>query len=152
MRFWHWALAAYARPGAAEACLRLQDAHGQNIPFLLWAAWARADEPALLARGAALARDWEACAVAPLRAVRRALKAPAGGIADADREGLRADVKAVELRAERVLMEALEPMAERKGGAPALQALKAAAAAWGPPADEAALRALADAFDESRAS
>ena len=30
--FWAWALAAYARPGAAEACLELQDAFGQCVP------------------------------------------------------------------------------------------------------------------------
>jgi uncharacterized protein (TIGR02444 family) len=41
--FWEWALDAYARPGVAEACLELQDVHGQNVPLLLWAAWAAAD-------------------------------------------------------------------------------------------------------------
>ena len=40
MTFWPWALQAYARDGAAEACLQMQDRHGQSVPYLLWAAWA----------------------------------------------------------------------------------------------------------------
>ena len=39
MQLWDWALKAYARQPVAEACLHLQDAHGQNVPYLLWAAW-----------------------------------------------------------------------------------------------------------------
>ena len=39
MRFWDWAVAAYARQPVAAACLNLQDGHGQNVPWLLWAAW-----------------------------------------------------------------------------------------------------------------
>jgi len=48
----------------------------------------------------------------PIRAVRRRLKRPMIGIADEAREGLRHDVKAAELRAERVLMETLEHLAK----------------------------------------
>ena len=50
----------------------------------------------------------------PLRAARRALKPPLPGIGDGDREDLRADVKAAELHAERILLEALERLS---GGA-----------------------------------
>jgi hypothetical protein len=55
-------------------------------------------------------------------------------------------VKSAELRAERVLMEALEALARRPGGAHALDALKAASAAWGRPAPDAALAELAAAL------
>jgi uncharacterized protein (TIGR02444 family) len=130
MDLWDWTLEAYAQPGVPEACLSLQDEHGQNTPLLLWAVWAEAGDAALLARAAEVAHRWDDLAVTPIRAVRRALKPPAPGVADTDREGLREDVKAVELRAERVLMETLEAL-KGPGGTPALAALKAASKAWG---------------------
>ena len=117
--FWTWALEAYTRPGAAEACLELQDAFGQNVPYLLWAAWAaqtgRGLGGAELAAGADLAGRWEAAATGPLRAVRRALKAFTPGIADAAREALRAEVKALELKSEKLLMQALQGLAPVSG-------------------------------------
>lgn len=147
MDIWDWALAAYARPGAPEACLQLQDAHGQNVPFLLWAVWAEAGDAALLASAADAARAWDALAVAPLRAVRRALKTPQPPVADAAREGLRSDVKGAELHAERVLLETLAALGGRHGGTPALTALEAASRAWGKPAPREALAALAAALE-----
>jgi len=147
MGLWDWSQAAYAQPGVAEACLRLQDAHGQNISFLLWSVWSETDDRALLARGAELARRWEALALLPLRGVRRALKAEADGVPDVAREALRQDIKAAELRAERVLLESLEALGARThAGAPPLQVLTAASAAWNPVAPDAALAALAAAF------
>ena len=146
MDLWDWTLEAYARPGVPEACLALQDDHGQNTPLLLWAVWAETADVALLARAAGLARRWDMLAVSPLRAVRRALKPGFEGVADRDREGLREDVKAAELRAERVLFETLEALGKGAGGAPALTALQAASRAWGRPADDDALAALAAAL------
>ena len=148
MAIWEWAIGVYARPGVAETCLRLQDDHAQNVPLLLWAAWARAADPQQLARAAATARNWEAMAVGPLHAVRRALKPAAPPVDDVARERLRSAVKAAELQAERVLLETLEALAtDRPTGAPsALEALRAASAAWGPPASDNALAALARAL------
>lgn len=150
MGLWDWTLEAYARPGVPEACLALQDDHGQNTPFLLWAVWAETADAALLTRAADLARRWDALAVTPIRAVRRALKPGFDGVGDRDREGLREDVKAVELHAERMLMETLEALTSslgrRPGGTPALKALEAASRAWGPPAPDDALAALAAAL------
>jgi uncharacterized protein (TIGR02444 family) len=146
MALWDWTLEAYAQAGVPEECLVLQDQHGQNTSLLLWAVWAETAEPALLARAADVARRWEALTLAPIRAVRRALKPAFDGVADADRAGLREDVKAVELRAERVLMEALEAMTGKQGGAHALAALEAASKAWGKPAPADALAALAAAL------
>ena len=143
MALWDWTLKAYGQAGVPEACLTLQDDHGQNTPLLLWAVWAEAADPALLARAADVARRWEALTLMPIRAVRRTLKPAFDGIADGGREGLREDVKAVELRAERVLMEALEAMTHGHGGARALAALGAASAAWGTPAPANTLAALA---------
>lgn len=146
MSIWEWALQAYARPGAPAQCLRLQDDFGQNTSLLLWAVWAEARDPALIARAAQAARAWDAAALLPLRQVRRALKPALPPVDDAAREALREDVKAAELRAERVLLETLAGLSggERQG-AHALDALKAASAAWNPtaPADELAALAAA---------
>jgi uncharacterized protein (TIGR02444 family) len=146
MGLWDETLQAYGRPGVPEACLTLQDRYGQNTSLLLWAVWAETSDPAILAKAADVARRWEAMTLNPIRAVRRALKPPFPGVADAAREDLREDVKAVELRAERVLMETLEGMTDGRGGAHALAALEAASAAWGEPAPPAALAALAAAL------
>jgi uncharacterized protein (TIGR02444 family) len=143
---WDWALEAYARPGVAEACLALQDAHGQNTSLLLWAVWAEVAEADVLARAAEDTRAWEAAALLPIRQARRALKAPLPPFDDRAREALREDVKALELQTERLLMETLAGLAPRNGGAPALTALTAASEAWGPPAPAAALADLAAAL------
>ena len=146
MALWDWTLKAYGQPGVPEACLALQDDHGQNTSLLLWAVWAETADAALLTRAADVAKRWEALTLTPIRAVRRGLKPAFVGVAAEAREGLREDVKAVELRAERVLMEALEALTDAPGGAPALTALTAASTAWGLPAPAEALAALAAAL------
>jgi uncharacterized protein (TIGR02444 family) len=146
MELWDWTLGAYGRPGVPEACLALQDQHGQMTSFLLWAVWAETTDAALLDRAADVARRWDGLALSPIREVRRALKPAFDGVSDGAREGLREDVKAAELRAERVLMEALEAITPRPAGGHALDALKAASTAWGTPAPDAALAQLAAAL------
>ena len=148
MALWDWVVRAYARPGVPEACLELQDRFGQNTCFLLWAFQTGEVEPARLAGAAAAARAWDATALSPLRAVRRALKPALPPVDDAAREGLREAVKAAELRAERVLVETLERMSgDASRGASGLAALVAASEAWGPPAPDAALASLAAALE-----
>lgn len=165
MSLWEWALAAYARPGVPEACLELQDAHGQNTPLLLWAAHARTRDAGTVQRAAAAARAWDDAAVRPLRAIRRSLKAPCPPVGDAPRETLREEVKALELRAERLLLETLEGLgaptpldalgepqatpleALGEPQATPLEAMTAAATAWGLHAPTTALAALAAALE-----
>ena len=145
MALWDWAVAAYGRPGVQAACLGLQDSHGQNVSFLLWAAWARSSDPAVLARAADIAQRWDILTLGPIRMVRRALKPGFSGVADEARQALREDVKAAELQAERVLLEALEVLGG--AGTTDLQAaLSAASAAWGNAAPDNALAALAQAL------
>jgi uncharacterized protein (TIGR02444 family) len=112
--FWDWAVRAYGRPGAAEACLALQDDSGQNVPLMLWVVWrARTgSEPdgAALAAAADLAQRWEDAVVGPLRRVRRDLRSPLPGPSEGEREAFRLRVKGVELEAERLLMSALEAL------------------------------------------
>lgn len=148
MRLWDWALQAYARHPVAEACLHLQDAHGQNVPYLLWAAWVAAEgRSADLKDAARLMRTWDAEIGAPLRGVRRALKPPRPPVDGAAKEALRDAVKAVELQGERVLMESLEALSRPLGApVPVLDGLVAAAEASGDPPRRSALEKLADAL------
>ena len=146
MAIWEWALEAYARPGVPEACLTLQDAHGQNTSLLLWAVHAETADPDLLARAVEAAKAWDHTALVPLREVRRALKPPLPPFEDHARLALREEVKALELAAERLLLETLERLVEGQGGAPALMALRAASAAWGNPAPDDVLAELASAL------
>jgi uncharacterized protein (TIGR02444 family) len=144
MSIWSWTLEAYSRPDVPDATLALQDAHGQNTPFLLWAVWAEGPPPEVLAKGATLARAWEAEVLSPIRAVRRRLKEDFAPVEASPRLALREDIKAAELRAERLLMETLADLVgQHKGGAPALAALEAASAAWGRTAPLDALARLA---------
>ncbi|KQY75233.1 TIGR02444 family protein [Brevundimonas sp. Root1423] len=145
-----WSLTIWAADGVAEACLELQDSAGQNIPLLLWAAWCASegrvpDEDALEAAGDT-ARAWQETAIAPLRAVRRALNPRAPDLADADREAVRAQVKAVELEAELRLLTALEALAPAPCGPaqPLLAAMVAAARVWSPMTPRAGLVRLAE--------
>jgi hypothetical protein len=65
-------------------------------------------------------------------------------VADAAREALRVEVKALELKAEQLLIETLEAMAPEPGptAAPLAPALTAAVAAWPAEASEDALGRL----------
>jgi len=131
---WPFALGFYTRPGAEAALLELQDAHGQCVAYLIWALWLGAERrPAdarVLAQGAELARSWQTAALVPLRTLRRELAA-AGPLADA-RGRLRAKVQALELEAERMLLQMLEA-ASPPASKPAEDAtviLDRAATAW----------------------
>ena len=149
MRLWDWALQAYARQPVAEACLNLQDAHGQNVPWLLWAAWMAGEgRSADLKDAAKMMRAWDIEVGAPLRGVRRALKPARPPVDDAAKEALRDAVKAVELKGERVLMESLEALSGPPGAPVAvLDGLVAAAQASGDPPRRAALETLASALE-----
>jgi uncharacterized protein (TIGR02444 family) len=150
MRLWEWALEAYARQPVAEACLHLQDAHGQNVPYLLWAAWMAGEgRSADLKPAARIMRAWDAEVGAPLRGVRRALKPARPPVDDAAKEALRDAVKAVELQGERVLMESLEALSGPPGAPiPVLEALVVAAEASGDPPRRSALEKLAGALEK----
>lgn len=102
---WDFALALYARPGAEAACLHLQDDAGVEVIELLWRLWlfhhglAAGPVPESVAR-------WQAEVTAPLRRLRRSLKAEA-----AERESvaaLRQRLKTAELDAEREALSRLE--------------------------------------------
>ncbi|MBK1974928.1 TIGR02444 family protein [Brevundimonas diminuta] len=147
---WTWACAAYAAPSVAEACLTLQDHHEQNVPLLLWAAWTaatgrRPDEETIEA-ACDTARAWQTTTIAPLRAVRRTLKTPVPDLEPEARLAIREQVKAVELAAERCLLEALEVLAPPASTTrrPTLDALADTARLWDRVIPRPALRTLAE--------
>ena len=147
---WTWAVAAYEAPGVAEACLSLQDHNEQNVPLLLWAAWVavtgrRPDEETIEAACDA-ARAYDTVVVAPLRAVRRTLKAPIPDVDNDHREALRQQVKALELDAERRLMLELEDLTPPPSGAArrAIDGLAEASKLWARVVPRPALTTLAD--------
>ncbi|MFC7380210.1 TIGR02444 family protein [Brevundimonas sp. GCM10030266] len=135
---WDWSLRIWSAPGVETAGLDLQDAQGQALPLILWAAWCartgRAPDADAIEAACDTARVWQETAVAPLRAVRRTLKGRVPDFDDADREAIRAQVKAIELDAERRLLAALEALAPApSGGArPVFPALIAVAREWAP--------------------
>lgn len=106
--FWDFSLKVYARPGVAEAALKLQDEGGQDVNLLLFCCWAAACGHALSdAEARALeaeSAEWRRSVVQPLRQVRRHLKPlePEPGVA-----ALRAQVKRQELAAERLQQDRL---------------------------------------------
>lgn len=138
MSFWDWAVQAYARPGVEALCLTLQDEHGQCVSYLLWAAWTAAEGRAIgaaaMAEAAASARDWETTVLRPLRSVRRALKEARPGMPVSGQAALRDRIKAEELGAEKLLLEALEARAAAPSSDPTdvRSALAAAVRAWEP--------------------
>lgn len=125
-----YAVELYGRDGVPGACLSLQDDCGLDVSVVLFAAWMGA------ARGRRLGvadltaagdhvSPWREEVVEPLRAVRRTMKLmrspPAGS------EAVRGKVKAAELDAELVELDALEAFADALGeAAPAGPGLAAA--------------------------
>ena len=150
MRLWDWAVAAYAAPGVGEACLALQDSHEQNVPVLLWSGWVaatgRKPDAETIEAACDTARAWDSVIVAPLRSVRRTLKAPIPDIDHDHREALRQQVKALELDAERRLMLELEDLAPPPSGAArrAIDGLAETAKLWARVVPRPALTTLAD--------
>ncbi len=112
--FWDFSLALYARPGVAEACLRLQDGPGLDVNLLLFACWSAAERGAPPSRagwrrlidGTAA---WRSQVVVPLRGVRRFLK---NSTVTPWSAALRERVKALELDAEHAEQLAIADLAE----------------------------------------
>lgn len=144
---WPYALEVYGRPGVEPLALQLQDAHGQCVPLLLWSLWMAASgrrmDAAKAAACAELARAWQDAAVAPLRRMRRGLKPKAA--TEQLQARIRGGVKALELEAERMLLQMLEEAspAPSDAGTDPLEALSQAASAWGGDAPAGLLRELA---------
>ena len=110
---WSFSLATYARPGVEDACLQLQTA-GVNVCLLLCGLWleqrgASCDEQRA-GQLQALTGPWDIEVVQPLRTLRMQWKARA--LDDVVLKGIREQVKALELEAERALLSRLEGIAQ----------------------------------------
>jgi uncharacterized protein (TIGR02444 family) len=108
--FWRFSLDFCGRPGVAAACLDLQDGHGRDVNLVLFACWVGLSgrgrlAPAALATADAALEPWRRKIVAPLRVLRRRVKATA------DAAALYAALKAAELEAERVTQDRLDVLA-----------------------------------------
>ena len=106
---WNYCLNLYARPGVEPACLRLQD-QGLDVCLLLCAAWLQQRDMACTeARMAQLkdcAEPWQREVVQPLRQLRTQWREAAAH--DESLAVMRAQIKAMELEAERTLLRRLE--------------------------------------------
>ena len=103
--FWEFALLRYARPGVAQCCVALQDAHGANVMLLLYCAWrAQGGEcvrDAALRQAMARLEPLDRHLLRPLRAARRAIRRAADAL-DSPALGVSADrLMQAELAAER---------------------------------------------------
>ncbi len=112
--FWRFSLGFYRQPGVGDACIALQDECGVDVNVLLFFFWLAADRqqiPALKARAVwEQATLWRDEVVAPLRGVRRKLKAGSTLVEHGASELFRTRIKAVELESERLEQEALFAM------------------------------------------
>lgn len=155
MSLWDWSVVAYAAPDVAEACLALQDDHDQNVPLLLWAAWTaatgRKPDADDIEAACDTARAWAETTLGPLRAIRRRLKGPNPDLDASAREAVRDRVKAVELLAERHLLEALEAIGPAPSGSarPIIDGLAATARVWDRVVPRPALQRLASRLGEA---
>lgn len=136
--FWRFSIKFYAVPGVAAACIELQDQAKVDVNilfFLLWnATQSRALSEADVAEIERAIGPWRDMAVIPIRDVRRALKSPPPVMAAEAAEGLRTQVKAVELEAERLQQEALFDLARTGGlgqaGGTSIEAARASVSAY----------------------
>lgn len=150
---WEFSVTLYGRPGVAELCLRLQDDQGADVCLLLTALWLERRGVAVTAERVAalerLAQPWQQAVTLPLRQLRRAWKAAASR--DAGLAELRQELAALELKAERMLLERLHGLASdwpATDSSTPSDWLEALASRWAAvPAAEhrAALQALRDA-------
>jgi uncharacterized protein (TIGR02444 family) len=113
--FWRFSLRFYRQPAVADACIALQEEAGVDVNLLLFLLWHATHKRALAAAEVAeLERriaTWRDMTVVPLRALRRALKAPPELVAPATAELFRTRIKAAELEAERLQQEAMYELA-----------------------------------------
>ena len=104
---WAFALAIYARPGVAEACLNLQNEAGVDVMLLLMATFAAVKHRFLLTADEIRALDeacrpWREQVVWKLRTIRSGLKTGPQPAPSGETEQFRSKVKALELAAEKL--------------------------------------------------
>jgi uncharacterized protein (TIGR02444 family) len=104
---WAFALEIYARPGVAEACLKLQNEAGVDVMIFLMVAYAAVRHRIFLTLAEIrtldeTCRPWREQIVRPIRAIRSGLKRGPLPAPNPETEQFRSKVKAIELAAERL--------------------------------------------------
>lgn len=104
---WAFALDIYARPGVADACLKLQNEAGVDVMMFLVIAFAAVRHRILLTPSEIrqldeACRPWREQIVRPLRAIRSGLKTGPLPAPNSETEEFRSKVKAIELASERL--------------------------------------------------
>jgi uncharacterized protein (TIGR02444 family) len=114
---WAFSCNLYQQSVVKERCLFLQDEYGANVPVLLYCCWAGCYFPSLsseqLANVQKVADLWSEQCIRPLRDIRRAMKTTDVTHSEQSSwQGIREQVKALELSAEKQLLSALERQSE----------------------------------------
>ena len=108
---WDYAIASYGRAGVAESCLWFQDHCRGDVPIILFISWCSMRgvlvDHQLLAQVEQTVSVWHRDVVAPLRDLRRELKRDSKGIAQGAVFAFRKKLKALELEAEHLELNAL---------------------------------------------
>jgi uncharacterized protein (TIGR02444 family) len=104
---WAFALDLYARPGVADACLKLQNEAGVDVMMFLMVGYAAVRHRILLTPPEIreldeTCRPWREKIVHPLRAIRTGLKTGPSPAPSSETEQFRSKVKSIELAAERL--------------------------------------------------
>jgi uncharacterized protein (TIGR02444 family) len=104
---WAFALAIYARPGVADACLTLQNEAGIDVMLLMMTTFAAVKRRTLLTADEIRALDeacnpWREQIVKKLRAIRNELKTGPRPAPSEATESFRSKIKALELEAEKL--------------------------------------------------
>jgi uncharacterized protein (TIGR02444 family) len=108
LTIWDFALAWYGHDGVEADCLIAQDRFGLDVTALIFALYRAHQGQGFDAGDAAeLARTLSARVIEPLRAARTALKSAPSLVSTNDAGALRQAVKAAELDAERLTLDAL---------------------------------------------
>ncbi len=116
--FRDWSADFYARPGVEPILLALQDRHALSVNMLLWGLWcgARFETPSdlVIRQADDISRRWSMAVTAPLRAARRALKAPPIHTQAEAAQALSELIGESELAAEKIEQSALERLAAER--------------------------------------
>ena len=108
---WDYATAVYSRPGIPESILWFQDHCRGDVPIILFISWCSIRgvpvDHQLLAQIEQMVSVWPRDVVAPLRGLRRDLKTDSKGIVQETVFAFRVKLKALELEAEHLELNAL---------------------------------------------
>ena len=140
---WRFSLGFYRQPGVADTCIALQDECGVDVNVLMLFLWLATQHkeitPGEVRTVWQQAAPWRDRVVAPLRGVRRDLKAGVPLVAYDAAAFFRTRIKAIELESERLEQEALFAML------PSIETV-------GAPSIEAAARANVLAYEQALAA